>query len=117
MSSRATSALGRFHQHTLKYGFGARDYFCHVDRLEGAWSHFKRQIFGMKGSSRPRESPPQAQLESSQIRKSGFALDSLLEEAAFEPSVPRERFLTHEDKVPRGTDSAYEGGIRTLGPP
>jgi transposase-like protein len=37
---------GRFHHHTVNHGFGeyVRDYFCHVNGLEGAWSHFKRQV-------------------------------------------------------------------------
>jgi hypothetical protein len=40
---------GRFHHHTVNHGFGeyVRDYFCHVNGLEGAWAHFKRQVFGI----------------------------------------------------------------------
>ena len=33
------------------------------------------------------------------LKKSGFALDSLLEGAAFEPSVPRERICAFRDHV------------------
>jgi transposase-like protein len=40
---------GRFHHHTANHSAGeyVRWYFCHVNGLEGAWSHFKRQVFGI----------------------------------------------------------------------
>ena len=40
---------GRFSHHTVRHGIGeyVRDYFIHVNGLEGAWSHFKRQVFGI----------------------------------------------------------------------
>ena len=40
---------GRVHHHTVNHSLGeyVRDYFCHVNGLEGAWSHFKRQVFGI----------------------------------------------------------------------
>jgi hypothetical protein len=40
---------GRFHHHTVNHSAGeyVRWYFCHVNGLEGAWSHFKRQVFGI----------------------------------------------------------------------
>jgi transposase-like protein len=40
---------GRFHHHTVNHSIGeyVRDYFCHVNGLEGAWSHFKRRVFGI----------------------------------------------------------------------
>ena len=40
---------GRFTHHTVRHGIGeyVRDYFIHVNGLEGAWSHFKRQVFGI----------------------------------------------------------------------
>ena len=52
MSDESASYVGlegRFHHHTVNHGVGeyVRDYFCHVNGLEGAWSHFKRQVFGI----------------------------------------------------------------------
>jgi transposase-like protein len=52
MSDESTSYIGlegRFHHHTVNHSLGeyVRDYFCHVNGLEGAWSDFKRQVFGI----------------------------------------------------------------------
>lgn len=40
---------GRFHHHTVNHSLGqyVKHYFIHVNGLEGAWSHFKRQVFGI----------------------------------------------------------------------
>jgi transposase-like protein len=40
---------GKFHHRTVRHGIGeyVRDYFIHVNGIEGAWSHFKRQVFGI----------------------------------------------------------------------
>jgi transposase-like protein len=40
---------GRFHHHTVKHGIGeyVRDHFIHINGIEGAWPHFKRQVFGI----------------------------------------------------------------------
>src|SRR3954467_167699 len=42
---------GRFHHHTVNHGFGeyVRDYFCHVNGLEGAWFLSRRRCHAGKG--------------------------------------------------------------------
>src|SRR5260370_21194601 len=39
----------KFNHHTVNHSAGeyVRHYFCHVNGIEGAWSLFKRQIFGI----------------------------------------------------------------------
>lgn len=40
---------GTYYHHTVTHSAGeyVRDYFIHVNGLEGAWSHFKRQVYGI----------------------------------------------------------------------
>jgi len=40
---------GRYHHRRVRHGIGeyVRDCFIHVNGIEGAWSHFKRQVFGI----------------------------------------------------------------------
>lgn len=39
----------QYHHHTINHSAGeyVRQYFAHVNGIEGAWSHFKRQVYGI----------------------------------------------------------------------
>lgn len=44
-----TGLQGRYHHYTVNHSLReyVRLYFCHINGVEGAWSHFKRQVFGI----------------------------------------------------------------------